>query len=72
MSKRVVLITGCSQPDSLGVALAVDLQRRGSYEVYASARNIDSAGLQAARSEGCKVRRDIDRRIFGLSPGARP
>ncbi|RSH77573.1 uncharacterized protein EHS24_003133 [Apiotrichum porosum] len=51
-SNKVALITGCSEPASLGAALAIEFKRRG-YRVYATARNIKTMGnLQA---EGCDL-----------------
>lgn len=48
-SQRIALITGCSEPTSVGATLALDLQRRG-YRVFVSARN--DATLKPLAAEG--------------------
>ncbi|KAF2001216.1 hypothetical protein P154DRAFT_174652 [Amniculicola lignicola CBS 123094] len=53
MSKRkVALITGCSDPTSLGAALALNLLKRG-WKVYATA--IDVASMADLHRSGCEV-----------------
>ncbi|WOO80065.1 Short-chain dehydrogenase cctT [Vanrija pseudolonga] len=47
MEQRVVLITGCGEPTSIGAALALELKAHG-LRVFATARNVGSmAGLAA-------------------------
>lgn len=53
MSKRkVALITGCSEPDSLGAAMANDLLTRG-WSVYATSIEVD--GMAELQRKGCNV-----------------
>ena len=52
-AKRVALITGCSDPSSLGAAFALDLLKRG-WKVYATAIEIDS--MSSLKTAGCDVR----------------
>jgi NADP-dependent 3-hydroxy acid dehydrogenase YdfG len=51
-TNKVALITGCSEPQSLGAALATELNRRG-YRVFATARNIHT--MDHLRALGCDV-----------------
>ncbi|KAL1412205.1 hypothetical protein Q8F55_003216 [Vanrija albida] len=45
---RVALVTGCSEPDSLGAQLALSLAKTHGFRVFATARNAKSlAGLAA-------------------------
>ncbi|WOO79829.1 NADPH-dependent 1-acyldihydroxyacetone phosphate reductase [Vanrija pseudolonga] len=46
---RVALITGCSEPTSLGAHLALELKRRG-FRVFASARKLST--MDALKAEG--------------------
>lgn len=50
--QKVALITGCSNPTSLGATMALDLLKRG-WNVYATSIEVDSmADLQKS---GCEV-----------------
>lgn len=51
-NQRVALITGCSEPNSIGANLALDLVRRG-WRVYATARKVET--LAALKAEGAHV-----------------
>nr|XP_019008253.1 uncharacterized protein I206_06808 [Kwoniella pini CBS 10737]OCF47034.1 hypothetical protein I206_06808 [Kwoniella pini CBS 10737] len=51
-TKKIALITGCSDPTSLGAALALDLLARG-WKVYAPA--IDVETMSALAKAGCSV-----------------
>lgn len=51
-TQRVALITGCSEPNSIGANLALDLLRRG-WKVYATARKIET--LAPLKAEGAQV-----------------
>ena len=51
-SNQVALITGCSEPGSLGASLALELRKRG-WQVIATARKIETMKLLA--TEGCHV-----------------
>ena len=50
---RVALITGCSDPSSLGAALALCLVKKG-WKVYTSALEVES--MASIKAEGCEVR----------------
>lgn len=53
MSKqKVALITGCSNPTSLGAAMAVDLYNRG-WKVYATSIEVES--MTQLQKLGCVV-----------------
>lgn len=52
--KKVALITGCSEPASLGAAMARDLLGRG-WSVYATSIEVD--GMAELRRKGCHVSR---------------
>lgn len=54
-TQKVALITGCSDPDSLGAAFALDLIKRGGWRVYAS--SIDAKSMGELRRAGCEVSR---------------
>jgi len=49
---RVALVTGCSEPDSLGVATVQHLHKRG-WRVIATARRIET--MQALKASGIEV-----------------
>jgi NADP-dependent 3-hydroxy acid dehydrogenase YdfG len=49
---KVALVTGCSEPESLGAALALNLLGRG-YKVYATARKLES--MKQLEGKGCEV-----------------
>ncbi|RSH90013.1 hypothetical protein EHS25_001346 [Saitozyma podzolica] len=49
---NVALVTGCSEPESLGAALALNLLGRG-YKVYATARKLES--MKQLEGKGCEV-----------------
>lgn len=49
---RVALITGCSEPHSLGASLALDLLARG-WKVIATARKLET--LKDLEAAGCLV-----------------
>ncbi|GFZ48178.1 hypothetical protein JCM24511_05926 [Saitozyma sp. JCM 24511] len=49
-SRKVALVTGCSEPHSLGAALSLDLLRRG-FRVFATARRIKT--LAPLQAKGC-------------------
>lgn len=51
-TQRVALITGCSEPNSIGANLALDLLRRG-WKVYATARKVET--LAPLKAEGAQV-----------------
>lgn len=51
-SKRIALITGCSEINSLGAAFALDLLRRG-WTVFATARNEKT--LAPLAEAGCRT-----------------
>lgn len=51
-NKRVALITGCSEPNSIGANLTIDLLHRG-WTVYATARKIET--LTTLRGAGAEV-----------------
>jgi NADP-dependent 3-hydroxy acid dehydrogenase YdfG len=51
-SSKVALVTGCSEPHSLGAALSLDLLRRG-FRVFATARRIET--LAPLQAKGCDV-----------------
>lgn len=51
-SRKVALVTGCSEPHSLGAALSLDLLRRG-FRVFATARRIKT--LAPLQAKGCDV-----------------
>lgn len=51
-SKRVALITGCSEPNSLGAAFSRELLARG-WTVFATARN--ESTLTSLREAGCRT-----------------
>jgi NADP-dependent 3-hydroxy acid dehydrogenase YdfG len=51
-NRKVALVTGCSEPDSLGAALALNLLSRG-YKVYATARKLES--MKQLEGKGCEV-----------------
>lgn len=51
-ARRVVLMTGCSEPNSLGAGLARAFLAKG-FIVYATARKVESMKQLAA--EGCQV-----------------
>ncbi|CAD6590295.1 MAG: hypothetical protein TREMPRED_005687 [Tremellales sp. Tagirdzhanova-0007] len=51
-SNQVALITGCSEPGSLGASLALELRKRG-WQVIATARKIETMKLLA--TEGCHL-----------------
>jgi NAD(P)-dependent dehydrogenase (short-subunit alcohol dehydrogenase family) len=51
-NQRVALVTGCSEPHSLGAALARALLVKG-FVVYATARNVGT--MEGLAAEGCKV-----------------
>ena len=53
-TERVAFITGCSEPDSLGAALARDLLSR-KWWVFVSARKIST--LEPLKALGCEVSR---------------
>ncbi|WWD21751.1 hypothetical protein CI109_106238 [Kwoniella shandongensis] len=50
--RKVALITGCSDPSSLGAAMALELLARG-WKVYASAIEVDS--MQDLENAGCSI-----------------
>jgi NADP-dependent 3-hydroxy acid dehydrogenase YdfG len=52
-SRKVALVTGCSEPSSLGAAISLDLLHRG-FRVYATARKVSS--MKELEKEGCDVR----------------
>jgi 1-acylglycerone phosphate reductase len=54
MSKRVAVITGCSEPNSLGAAFARELLNR-NWTVFATARN--ESTLSQLREAGCHTLR---------------
>ena len=51
-SKRVAIITGCSEPNSLGAAFSRDLLSRG-WTVFATARK--EGTLSGLREAGCQT-----------------
>jgi NADP-dependent 3-hydroxy acid dehydrogenase YdfG len=51
-TRRVALITGCSEPQSLGVATVRQLQKRG-WRVIATARKAES--MRALQEDGVDV-----------------
>ncbi|RSH85213.1 hypothetical protein EHS25_005020 [Saitozyma podzolica] len=51
-SRKVALVTGCSEPHSLGAALSLDLLRRG-FRVFATARSIKT--LAPLQAKGCDI-----------------
>lgn len=51
--KRVALITGCSEPSSLGALLALELAKVHDYRVFASARRVET--LKGLAAEGLDV-----------------
>lgn len=51
-AQRVALITGCSESNSIGANLALDLLRRG-WKVYATARKVET--LAPLKAEGAQV-----------------
>jgi 1-acylglycerone phosphate reductase len=51
-TKPVAVITGCSEPKSLGAAFARELLSRG-WTVFATARKIST--LEGLKGEGCEV-----------------
>lgn len=51
---RVALITGCSEPTSIGAAIALELHKRG-VRVFATARRVET--LKPLAEAGCDVRR---------------
>lgn len=51
-SQRVALITGCSEPNSIGANLTLDLLERG-WKVYATARKVET--LKALKAKGAEV-----------------
>jgi NAD(P)-dependent dehydrogenase (short-subunit alcohol dehydrogenase family) len=50
--QKVALITGCSNPESLGAALALDLLQKG-YRVYAT--SINKTDMIQLEKSGCDV-----------------
>lgn len=55
-ASRVALVTGCSEPASLGANIALGLKRRG-FRVFATARNVATmSGLAAEGLEVCPGR----------------
>jgi NAD(P)-dependent dehydrogenase (short-subunit alcohol dehydrogenase family) len=50
--QKVALVTGCSEPESLGAAMASSLLSRG-WKVYATSINVDS--MANLREAGCDV-----------------
>ncbi|ORY29651.1 hypothetical protein BCR39DRAFT_165923 [Naematelia encephala] len=50
--RKVALVTGCSEPTSLGAGFCRDLLRRG-WRVFASARKVET--MDELRAEGCDV-----------------
>lgn len=50
-TKRVAIISGCSEPTSLGAAFAHDLLARGGWTVFATARN--ESTLSGLADAGC-------------------
>ena len=50
--QRVALVTGCSEPSSLGVAIVKHLQAKG-WRVIATARKIET--MQALETSGVDV-----------------
>jgi NADP-dependent 3-hydroxy acid dehydrogenase YdfG len=55
-SKRVALITGCSEPTSLGVAMVKQLHEQG-WQVIATARKVET--MEALEAIGITVRYPI-------------
>jgi NAD(P)-dependent dehydrogenase (short-subunit alcohol dehydrogenase family) len=51
-TRRVALVTGCSEPESLGASLALSLLGRG-YKVYTTARKLES--MKQLEGAGCEV-----------------
>ncbi|WOO80066.1 Short-chain dehydrogenase cctT [Vanrija pseudolonga] len=51
--KRVALITGCSEPSSLGALLALELAKVHDYRVFASARRVET--LKGLAAEGLDI-----------------
>ncbi|KAL1412207.1 hypothetical protein Q8F55_003218 [Vanrija albida] len=51
--KRVALITGCSEPTSLGALLALELAKVHGYRVFASARRVET--LKGLAAEGLDI-----------------
>lgn len=50
--QKVALITGCSDPTSLGAAMALDLTGRG-WKVYATSMTMDA--MADLHKSGCEV-----------------
>ena len=58
--KRVAVITGCSDPDSLGAAFARDLLGR-DWMVIATARNVET--MKDLKARGCEVGAPSDEEV---------
>jgi NADP-dependent 3-hydroxy acid dehydrogenase YdfG len=54
--QRVALITGCSEPNSLGVATVKHLHSKG-WKVVATARKVET--MQALKASGIEVCRPL-------------
>lgn len=54
MSIPVALVTGCSEPNGIGAALALELLSQG-FRVFASARKLET--MDGLKAKGCEVRR---------------
>jgi len=69
-NQKVALVTGCSEPSSLGAALCESLLSKG-WRVFASARKIEA--LDGLKEIGCEVSsgapctREIYMSLFCLS-----
>ncbi len=50
--QKVALITGCSDPSSLGAAMALDLHKRG-WKVYATSIEVES--MADLHKSGCEL-----------------
>lgn len=53
ITPRVALVTGCSEPESLGAQLALSLAKEHGFRVFATARNVKS--LSGLAAEGLDV-----------------